>query len=205
MKQKNNTTAIDPPKLFGLVLSGGTSTRMGRDKGLVNYHGVPQREYVYHLLMRFCDDVFLSVRQDQQSSVPNGFKTIVDQNNFNGPFNGILSAHNGYKDKAWLVLACDLPLMDPEALRELMEQRSPDKYATAFANHKTGQPEPLACIWEPTGLTQAVEYLKNSNCPSPKRFLMDADIALVQPQNGQVLFNANTVADYEFVQNALNG
>lgn len=204
MKRNPDNTATAPPKLFGLVLSGGVSTRMGKDKGLVNYHGVPQREYMYHLLMQFCDDVFLSVRQDQQSRIPSGFKSVVDQSDFKGPFNGILSAHNLYRDKAWLVMACDLPFMDSKALKQLTEHRNPEEHATAFANQDSDLPEPLACIWEPKGLARAKEYLKNSGCLSPKRFLMDADIALVQPQNSQVLFNANTVSDYEFVRNTMN-
>ena len=37
----------------GLVLSGGQSSRMGTDKALIDYHGIPQYAYVYDLLLRF--------------------------------------------------------------------------------------------------------------------------------------------------------
>ena len=44
--------------------NGGKSTRMGKDKGLIDYHGLPQREYVYRLLREqiATHHVFYSVR-----------------------------------------------------------------------------------------------------------------------------------------------
>ena len=47
----------------GLVLSGGQSSRMGRDKALIDYHGLPQYAYVYDLLLGFCDKVFISSKK----------------------------------------------------------------------------------------------------------------------------------------------
>ena len=55
-------------KLYGLVLSGGRSTRMGKDKGLINYHGIPQRDYIYNLLNEVCDETYMSIRKDQVDS-----------------------------------------------------------------------------------------------------------------------------------------
>ena len=103
------------PQLYGLVLAGGKSTRMGSDKGLIQYHDRPQQEYLYHLLEQVCSKVYLSIRNEQQASVSNEFNVIADQNEYHGPFNGILSAHKAHPNVAWLVLACDLPLLDLEA------------------------------------------------------------------------------------------
>jgi len=80
-------------KLYGLVLSGGKSTRMGTDKGLIEYHGVPQRDYLYDLLTKVCDETYISLRKEQEENVPFGFQTLVDLNEFRGPYNGLLSAH----------------------------------------------------------------------------------------------------------------
>ena len=203
MKPKPNTPVANQSKLFGLVLSGGASTRMGEDKGLVDYHGLPQREYLYQLLKGLCDDVFLSVQEKQLDEVPSGLKTILDQDKFKGPFNGILSAYEAHKDVAWLVLACDLPFMNSEALQHLIEIRNPKKDATAFFNQEMGQPEPLACIWETNGLEKALKFLEDSNNRSPKIFLMNTDIELVKPKDEQVLFNANLPSDHDFVKKKL--
>ena len=86
------------PKIYGLVLSGGKSIRMGIDKGLIDYHGIPQREYLYGILKTSCDDTFLSVREEQESELEADFNCIVDENEYKGPLNGILSAHNQHPE-----------------------------------------------------------------------------------------------------------
>ena len=65
-------------KLFGLILSGGRSTRMGNDKGLISYHGLPQREYLYQLAANFCEDTFLSIRAEQEKEIGAEFNFIID-------------------------------------------------------------------------------------------------------------------------------
>ena len=188
---------ISNAKLYGLVLSGGKSTRMGEDKGLIKYHNLPQREHLYHLLNEVCDQTFLSIRKDQESEISNSFKTILDQDEFRGPYNGLLSAHKAYPEAAWLVLACDLPLMDKKALEELIAARNSDKIASAFADAEDPLPEPLCAIWEPEALKQSVEYLKAGNGSCPRKFLINADVNLVFPKQKEVLLNANSRAEYE--------
>ncbi|RRQ48926.1 molybdenum cofactor guanylyltransferase [Maribacter algicola] len=184
-------------RLYGLVLSGGKSTRMGQDKGLISYHGVPQREHLYHLLDTLCDKTFLSVRQDQDEEIASNFKTILDRNEFRGPYNGLLSAHREYPDVAWLVLACDLPLIDEASLKELISQRDTQKLATAFANRDNPLPEPLCAIWEPEALKTSIAYLEAGNGTCPRKFLINNDVSLVFPKTPQVLLNANSQEEYK--------
>ena len=186
-------------KLYGLVLSGGKSTRMGTDKGLIEYHGIPQREYLYNLLSQVCENTFISLREEQEDELPTAMKTIVDLNEFKGPYNGLLSAHKKYPDVAWLVLACDLPLMDLDALKELISQRDSAKEATAFALKENPLPEPLCAIWEPQALQQSIEYLESGNGTCPRKYLINHDTKLVFPKFENVLLNANSEEDYKEV------
>jgi len=184
-------------KLYGLVLSGGKSTRMGTDKGLIEYHGVPQRDYLYDLLTKVCDETYISLRKEQEENVPFGFQTLVDLNEFRGPYNGLLSAHKKYPEAAWLVLACDLPLMDLEALKELISHRDTTKQATAFALKDNPLPEPLCTIWEPHALQDSVSYLEAGNGTCPRKYLINHDTKLVFPKNESVLLNANSEEEYK--------
>lgn len=186
-------------KIYGLVLTGGKSTRMGTDKGLIEYHGVAQREYLYTLLQQVCDKTYMSIREEQASEFTEIHNLIIDQNNFKGPYNGLLSAHNYNPNVAWLVLACDLPLMDQDALEQLIGFRNPNKMATAFATRESGLPEPLCAIWEASGLEKSLDYLENGPGTCPRKFLINEDIKLVFPENEEVLWNANFKEDYEKV------
>ncbi|WP_027066410.1 NTP transferase domain-containing protein [Maribacter sp. Hel_I_7] len=188
---------ISNAKLYGLVLSGGKSTRMGEDKGLITYHDLPQREHLYYLLNEVCEQTFLSIRKDQEKEIPNTFNTIIDKDDFRGPYNGLLSAHIAHPEAAWLVLACDLPLMDKKALQELIAARNTEKIASAFADATNPLPEPLCAIWEPEALKQSIAYLEAGNGSCPRKFLINADVNLVFPQQKEVLLNANSRAEYE--------
>jgi len=188
-------TSID--KLYGLVLSGGKSTRMGTDKGLIKYHGVPQREHLYDLLNQVCGEAFISLRKEQEADLPSRMQTIIDLNEFRGPYNGLLSAHKKHPEAAWLVLACDLPLMDLNAIKELISQRDTTKQATAFALKENPLPEPLCAIWEPHAFADSLAYLESGVGTCPRKFLINHDTKLVFPKYENVLLNANSEEEYK--------
>lgn len=191
------------PVLYGLILAGGKSSRMGRDKALISYHGRSQWEVLYDLAQKVCARTFLSLRKEQQEGLVPWAELILDRDEFPGPFNGILSAHQAHPNAAWLVLACDLPLIDLNTLKQLCSSRDPQKDATALATRSTGLPEPLAAIWEPGALRKVANYLNSAGSSCPRKFLMNSDISLVFPEADEVLANANSKEDYERIKEAL--
>ena len=131
-------------------------------------------------------------------------RIFVNKNEYPGPLNGILSANKIYPDAAWLVIACDLPLLNKETLHFLVKNRNANKDATALATKASGLPEPLAAIWEPKGLSGVKEYLKNATSSCPRKFLINTDTHLIFPENDDVLANANSMLDYQRIKDALN-
>ncbi|NNJ88697.1 MAG: NTP transferase domain-containing protein [Eudoraea sp.] len=204
MTQNSSNPDLTIAPLYGLILSGGKSSRMGTDKALINYHGKPQQELLFDLAREFCDHTFISLREEQRDDLPEKYEVIVDQNEYRGPLNGILSAHKTYPKAAWLVIACDLPLIDRETIQLLVNGRNPNKDATALATRASGLPEPLASIWEPIGLEHVKEYLINASSSCPRKFLINTETHLIFPEKDDVLANANSVEDYKRIKAVLN-
>ncbi|RYY06625.1 MAG: molybdenum cofactor guanylyltransferase, partial [Sphingobacteriaceae bacterium] len=65
--------------LKGLVLAGGRSSRMGESKAEMNWHGKQQQYHLADLLSFYCEDVFISCREEQLKNIQPGYKTIADQ------------------------------------------------------------------------------------------------------------------------------
>src|SRR4051794_23371760 len=123
----------DTAPLYALVLAGGRSTRMQRDKAALTYHGRTQLEWAVSLLQPYAQRVFVSVRADQtRDSVRARFDQIVDAQENLGPIAGIMAAQAQHPHVAWLVVACDLPFLDHGTLSTLIAARQPQRLATAF-------------------------------------------------------------------------
>src|SRR5262245_35426130 len=112
---------MSSPPLYGLILAGGASKRMGTDKALLAYRGQPQLERSFQLLNTICEHTYVSVRADQ-SNEPMRAKLpqIVDTLPAIGPLAGIASALLKHQDVAWLVVACDLPFLSRDAILHLV-------------------------------------------------------------------------------------
>src|SRR4051812_48306686 len=116
--------AMPDAPLLGLVLGGGQSRRMGRDKASLAYHGKPQIVHAWELLRQAGLEAYVSCRTDQAEAEGfQGLPQISDRFLGFGPMGGILSALLFRRDAAFLVLACDLPFLDKEALSHLIATR----------------------------------------------------------------------------------
>jgi molybdopterin-guanine dinucleotide biosynthesis protein A len=186
--------------LYGLVLAGGKSIRMGRDKGQIDFHGLPQREYAAQLLRGYCDQVFLSGRPDQ--ALDSEYPVIEDTFLGLGRFGGILSAFRAHPDAAWLVLACDLPLLDKPTLEQLIQARNISRMATSFQSPVNEFPEPLITIWEPRAYPVLLQFLAQGySCP--RKALINTEIELIQVENPTALTNVNSPEELEEVKKVL--
>ena len=179
------------PPIKGLVLAGGQSARMGEDKGEIDYHGKPQREFAADLIAESCENTFISCRSDQTDTIGSTYSPLPDTFIDLGPFGALLSAFRSDPNTAWLVVACDLPLLDQTSIQQLIAARDPQKLATAFRNGEDAFPEPLVAVWEPRSYPVLLRYLGEGRC-CPRKVLLNEEILLIDPVNRDVLSNANT-------------
>lgn len=186
-------------QIYGLVLAGGKSSRMGRDKSMIAYHGKPQVDVAFDLLSLFCAKVFLSNRQDQSDAEAyRKFPQLHDAPEFEGkgPLAGILSAMKEYPDVSWLVLACDLPFVDQKVIGQLLKDRDPKKIATAYKSSHDGLPEPLCAIWEAGHYMDVLKFFKEGvHCP--RKVLIRSNAHLLEPSDPKALDNINDPQEYK--------
>lgn len=191
MSALSNATPI-----YALVLAGGRSTRMQRDKAALTYHGRTQLEWAVSLMQAHAERVFVSVRADQiHDPIRTRFDQIVDKHENLGPIAGIISAQEEYPAVAWLVVACDLPFLDHGTLATLIAARQADRLATAYRSSQDVLPEPLCAIYEPASREPLLTYVASGkNCP--RRFLIKSDVQLIDEPNPHALDNVNTPDEY---------
>lgn len=182
--------------LFGLVLAGGRSTRMKRDKAALAYHGATQLERAWELLAPWTAERFVSVRSDQSDDALRArYPQIRDALADAGPAAGILAALESRPEAAWLVLACDLPFLGRDTLAHLVAGRDPTRVVTAFRSAHDGLPEPLCAIWEPASRAPfAAEVAAGRHCP--RKFLIGTHPAMLEPLDPAALDNVNATQEY---------
>jgi len=186
--------------IYGLVLVGGQSQRMGRDKALLCYNGQgTQLELTAALLQRVCPKVFISQREEQAFPPPEGTEAIYDSvDAARGPLCGILSAMRAHPDAHWLVLACDLPYVQTTTLEKLIgEFQKVPPQLTAYRSTHDGLPEPLCAIY-PAGCDAGLLALcKDLGKSCPRKLLIVKEAALVEQDDPRSLDNINTAEEYE--------
>lgn len=196
---------IQTPPLKSLILVGGKSTRMGSDKAFLDYHGKPQYAFLADILRGLGIETYISCRTEQADEFIDNQKVITDTFLDLGPYGAILSAFRHDPNAAWLVLACDLPLLDANTLQLLIEKRNPHKLATSFRSpeSKEGFPEPLIAIWEPRAYPTLLQFLAQSiSCP--RKVLINSDIELLTPSVETALMNVNTPEERTTLLNQLH-
>ncbi len=177
---------------------------MGKDKSHICYQdSTPEWQRLAQLLENCCDSAFLCHRAEQNFE---GFEnSIIDPGT--GPLKAIACAQQEHPEAAWLVLACDLPLLTQPTLEHLISQRDPSSQATCFASNIDSMPEPLCAIYEPSIAATIQARLTSNNSDCPRSVLKQANTKLVPlPANApHALLNTNSQADAIEVRAILEG
>jgi molybdopterin-guanine dinucleotide biosynthesis protein A len=189
--------------LYGVVLAGGASRRMGRDKAALEYLGRSQVAIAFDLVSRHCQRAFVSVRPDQTNDPTRAaLPQVVDQVVGLGPIAGIAAAQAAFPEAAWLVVACDLPFLGDAAIARLVAARGAHGIV-AFRSAHDGLPEPLCAIYEPStraGILDAIA--RDRRCP--RKFVIASGVPLLEQVDPAALDNVNTPQEFASAAARLN-
>ena len=181
--------------VFGLVLAGGESRRMGQDKALLSRDGRSQLAHVVGLLDNVVDEVFVSTRRDQRGDPERSrYRQIVDRFEGIGPVAGILSAFEEHPHADWLIVACDLPNIDVGTLQFLLDSASSEHAFTAYRSSYDGLPEPLCALYRADAATTVARFV-DEGIICPRKILIRSDTRLLDQPDPRSLDNINTPED----------
>ncbi|MBC7466456.1 MAG: molybdenum cofactor guanylyltransferase [Bdellovibrio sp.] len=191
--------------MYGLVLSGGKSSRMQQDKGALIFQGQTLRDRTFKNLDTICKHVFYSLRDDQLLE-PNLRKLdrdqiILDQLLDIGPAAALLAAHEKFPTENWFIVACDFPLATPECFLNLAEHfsvASSDNEVICYS-HPDGTPEPLLAVWRPSALDRLKKSVQNQ-ITGPLHTLRKSNPLILAPHKSEWLTNTNTPDEWDAVK-----
>ena len=179
--------------MVGIILCGGQSSRMGSDKGLLIHEAKTWAQTALEKLSVLNIPIKLSVNEMQQSEYEKVFKTellIVDNPalNIKGPLLGVLSAHLQNPAKDLFLLACDLPLMESNLLKELFALHKQSKKYDVYIFTNNREPEPLCGIYTSKALKKIIALQQdNKLIRHSMKFILDhlvvCQITLQENQN----------------------
>jgi molybdopterin-guanine dinucleotide biosynthesis protein A len=105
------------------ILAGGLSSRMGRDKGMVELAGKPLIAHVIEQVSRLSLPIILIANQPERYSFL-GLPVLPDVFPERSSLNGLYSAVCHSQSDYTLCLACDMPFLNPALLAYLLSLRA---------------------------------------------------------------------------------
>ena len=188
-------------ELIGVVLAGGLSKRMKKDKSKLVYKTERHDLYTAKLLSKYCKTTIIS--RSSSDDLLGSFRQIKDVVAGKGPLGALYSVFQEYPDNALLVLACDLPFIDENVVESLIEARSEDYEACCIKSTDGKQIEPLIAIYENV-IKSKLEKHFLENQLSPTKLLLESRLKTIHGDNGNSIFNANTPEEYRKAKSTLS-
>lgn len=170
--------------MLGVILCGGESTRMGKDKGLILRENKTWAEWAIEKMQTLDIPVVVSVNVGQREAYERALggwmlggapsakeelgtqtlgreegagRTFITDDpglGVRGPLAGLMSVHLRYPAEDLFVLACDLPFMETGILRELYRRYRHTRSAQAWLFSIDDEPEPLCTIYTAGAMAQ---------------------------------------------------
>jgi molybdenum cofactor guanylyltransferase len=181
------TTRTEPR--IGVLLAGGASRRMGRDKAGLRWRGRPLLQHMRMLLGELALDriVVSGDRPEEMDSIP-------DQRPGCGPLGGLASVAVGLPDATLLVVPVDMPCLDAALLRGLLDA------VPAGPVHYAERPLPMRLPLDEALRRWFCDWLAQTDAPRAVHRLharLGSQALPVESAALARLVNANTPEDWE--------
>lgn len=145
---------------MGVVLAGGLSRRMGRDKGELLLGGSTLAERAAAKLAAVCPEVVVA---DRGRGIVPGLPSVADEPGAAGPAAGLLGAARARPGRPLLALACDLPAVPVALLAGIAEIAAAGRPLDGVFPRRGDRLEPLCALYGPAALAALAERVRRGS------------------------------------------
>ena len=186
--------------MYGLIACGGKSSRMGKDKSLLQYHDLPQVEHIKRCIAPFCEQIFVSIQEKQLQSHAGISPYLIDLPRYQhiGPMAALLTAFHHFPHQNFMLIGCDYPLLKPDDLKDfvLLIDAHP-QWPVAFFNPERFY-EPLLAYY-PAKCASILQQNHRAGMNSLQSFLKEQQAIPFIPQNLNAMYSVDTTVQHEQV------
>jgi molybdopterin-guanine dinucleotide biosynthesis protein A len=190
-------------EVSGVIMAGGASQRLARNKALERIGGKALIERVVDSVVPLTTEVLVVVAQPEQAAalhLPPSVRVVSDRYPGRGSLGGIFTGVDASAEPWSLVVACDMPFLNRELLRHLIgESADIDVVVPRLA----GQPEPLHALYSKACLVPMERMVRAGDLKIAPlfeavrvRYVDEEMIDRIDPRHLS-FFNINTQADLE--------
>jgi molybdopterin-guanine dinucleotide biosynthesis protein A len=165
---------------------------MGQDKALLPYRGTTLVEHVAKTVSEAAGSVALIGDPDKLGHL--GMKVFADELPSSGPASGIYTALRVTQTDWNLVVACDMPSVTVEVLRELLRRAETSVRNCVAAIGPYGQPEPLCAVYHRRCLPALTRSIRDKRLRM-RDFVKEIGAVWVKV-DASALANVNTPAEW---------
>src|SRR5437588_4095571 len=147
-------------KLSAVLLAGGKSRRMGRDKAAILFRDSPLWQRQLDLLRKLDPERLFVSAQTDPTWRPVDVEFVADAQSSRGPLSGIAAALSRTASDHLLALAIDMPFMSHNYLHKLFQRTRPRCGIVPMIDHRA---EPLAAIYPCDASVDFIDALAGDN------------------------------------------
>ncbi len=191
---------INREEITGIILAGGKSSRLGKDKGLCAFNGKSLVSYAVEILKPLCDNLMISANHFPEKYAEFGLPVVTDEVKGIGPMGGIHACLKKSTTQHNLILSCDTPFVNTGVFYLLLKEV--ENFQVVCPAHETFLLEPLSAYYNTNVLGDMEEAIREEEYKMMRFFkrirFKSVNIHEQLPFFSDYLFlNLNTPGDLE--------
>ena len=196
-------SAPERETVSGIVLAGGMSRRLGRDKALEPLDGSPLIRRVIGRLSQVSHETVVVVADMERGAalpLPDSARTVVDIYPGKGSLGGIFSGLSASGNRWGVVVACDMPFLNMGLFRHMLSLREGYDAVVPVIEDR---PEPTHAIYSKKCLSHIEKRLQADDLKISRffdevkvRYVPEEEVATFDPEFLS-FFNINTQEDLD--------